>query len=780
MARRWWCLVLLLLGSVAEAQRVSGDVTNMSGVPIPGVVIQLVDSGSVTVARTLTDEHGAFRLVAPAAGSYRLRTLRVGFTPYASPAFAIGSNEEVSRSLTLRSIAALLDTVHVSRNAVCRSSADASSATFALWEQARAALTAASVSLDDRSIVSTIVSFRRILDPKSHQPIRESLMSGADSTGTVWSTAPMDSLRTVGYVVVSGDTSVFNAPGLDMLASDAFIEDHCFRITEGPDPRTIGISFEPTSDRRRISEIAGTLVLDRSTSELRSADFHYVNSDRVPGASQSGGSMEFARMPNDAWVIARWSIRMPLLERRGRRISTSRFTVAALQEDGGELAVSRRGQQTLWVHTPVALTGTVIDSSTSKPSSGARVALLDTEKHAVADAAGRFAFDSLLPGDHVLEVRTSSLDSVRALQRLAITIASGSPPLAIRVPSAQDVAFAMCGVGESGSVERRKGVIIGTVDLTGDTSSVAGITVVADWVEGAKQEPRAIVRRTDAQGGFRLCGVPLDLPITLQASSETKESAPLELRVESHGQLALATMHLDSLRRGTAVLTGVVVDSADQPIAGVEVGFPSLRKTLVTDETGAFRLREIPAGPQQFLVRKIGWGPLDTIIEFSPRRITNQRIVLTRMTVLEAMQTTAQGAWLRDFEDNRRMGLGHFITEADIERERPVQTSQLFATMPGLQLIRDARTSRTYVVSSRGPTSISTARCGAGRPADVYLDNVHIYSGRPGEPPFDINSLDPNDIGGVEYYPGPSETPMRYQNLNAVCGVLVIWTRRDR
>jgi hypothetical protein len=43
---------------------------------------------------------------------------------------------------------------------------------------------------------------------------------------------------------------------------------------------------------------------------------------------------------------------------------------------------------------------------------------------------------------------------------------------------------------------------------------------------------------------------------------------------------------------------------------------------------------------------------------------------------------------------------------------------------------------------------------------------------------FDVNSLQPDQIEAVEYYAGPSQTPMEYSTLNAVCGVLVIWTRR--
>jgi hypothetical protein len=130
-----------------------------------------------------------------------------------------------------------------------------------------------------------------------------------------WRALPVDTLRRNGYVTVGRDDSTtYYAPGLDMLLSPVFVEDHCFRLARGSDAQRLGLEFEPTSARHRVAEIKGTLWLDRASSEFRRLEFRYVN---VPPeqADHAGGDLEFVRMAGGGWVISRWSISMPVLER---------------------------------------------------------------------------------------------------------------------------------------------------------------------------------------------------------------------------------------------------------------------------------------------------------------------------------------------------------------------------------------------------------------------------------------------------------------------------------
>jgi hypothetical protein len=49
---------------------------------------------------------------------------------------------------------------------------------------------------------------------------------------------------------------------------------------------------------------------------------------------------------------------------------------------------------------------------------------------------------------------------------------------------------------------------------------------------------------------------------------------------------------------------------------------------------------------------------------------------------------------------------------------------------------------------------------------------------RPGDR-CNLNELIVMQIEAIEYYAGPADTPAKYNNLGANCGVLVVHTRRD-
>ena len=98
--------------------------------------------------------------------------------------------------------------------------------------------------------------------------------------------------------------------------------------------------------------------------------------------------------------------------------------------------------------------------------------------------------------------------------------------------------------------------------------------------------------------------------------------------------------------------------------------------------------------------------------------------------------------------------------------------SSVLSSLQGVRLV--GRGTTAFVASSRGLKSIN----GQGTClAAVYLDRVMMY-GRPGDPPFDVNSIVPDDVEAIEYYSGPAVTPLEYSTLNSRCGVLVIWTRQ--
>ena len=47
---------------------------------------------------------------------------------------------------------------------------------------------------------------------------------------------------------------------------------------------------------------------------------------------------------------------------------------------------------------------------------------------------------------------------------------------------------------------------------------------------------------------------------------------------------------------------------------------------------------------------------------------------------------------------------------------------------------------------------------------------------------FAVNSIAPEEIHGIEIYPGPATIPAEYASMtrDASCGLIAIWTRRDK
>lgn len=803
-------MTLLLVSRPSLSQTIRGSVTDERTAPVTGVIVQLLDSGDNVVARALSNERGEYRLAASREGAYGIATLRIGFRPVSHGPFRLRVGEELTQHLTLSGLPVALSTVSVIGQNPCRSLGDSTSATFLVWEQARAALTAAQVTASGRAISSTTVTYERTVDPGTARILEQSASIHADYVKQPWRSLTTESLRRGGYVVTDRDGSItYHAPGLEVLLSDAFLEDHCFRIAPSSDADRVGIAFEPTPARRAVAEISGTLWLDRNSSELRSMEVRYTNISRER-AEHSGSDMEFVRMSNGAWVISRWDIRMPVLEQRsiggriGRlsRAPVPEIHVAEIRVNGGALILARQGDDTLWSRPPLVLVGSVSDSASGKPVAGARVTLPGTSLASVTDAAGRFNIADVLPGAYTVEVGTASLDSIGAVHQSRLAFTDARAPFQIRVPAARQIAATIC--GRDGNAMRSpsgevRGIVAGRVTTVGDSVPPRDVRVIAEWAEptrevglSAKSAKRIewLEGRTDGRGLFRICGVPVNTALSVEAEAENGSSGMLSVRIPANRLFGHVSLTLESAAGRGAAFSGVVLDdSTRRPIANAEVALPGLSRSALTNDQGRFRLADIAPGDHQVVVRRIGYGALDTRIGFVASRTLERRVILSRFTTLESVIVTAERAGLPDFEDNRRMGLGHFMTRADLAQQKGRRLSDVIAQARGVRIVSGIG-SRAWVTTSRGTSSLENmpivdradvlqgARQGTCY-AQVYLDRALMYAGRDGEPLFDINTIAPEQIEAIEYYAGPSQTPLKYGALNSTCGVLVIHTRRS-
>jgi hypothetical protein len=57
--------------------------------------------------------------------------------------------------------------------------------------------------------------------------------------------------------------------------------------------------------------------VDTTTTALQTLEFRYTRLGRWAPAEQTGGSIQFARLPSGAWFIRDWRVRAPIARLRG-------------------------------------------------------------------------------------------------------------------------------------------------------------------------------------------------------------------------------------------------------------------------------------------------------------------------------------------------------------------------------------------------------------------------------------------------------------------------------
>lgn len=759
-----------LLPVLASAQTVRGVVVDQLDRPLAGVIMQLVDSASRVPVRTLTNERGEFRLTAPASGRYRVRSTRIGFRPTTTDFITLTAGAEVTRRIALASIPVVLDPVTSTIRTSCRVlGLDSTAATFAAWEQIRAALTAADLTAEGRAFNATTLSYerRQTLDGVTLRQV------GAAATGPVsqpWHSLRADSLRKTGYVVTEavGESRVFHGPDVGVLVSDEFAEDHCFRIAASSDSSRIGVAFEPIPQRARRPEIQGTIWMDRATSELRDMQWQYVNVARNVDDTETTGRMDFVRLANGGWVISRWAIRMPLVEMSlATRDATVQFR--GIKIVGGELvsAMSLRGD-TLFSSPPVRLRGVAFDSLSGKPMSTALIGIAGSARTTLTDSTGHFEFTMVPPGAYRLVAQHEALEAIGITSQTTMAVATSSDDVVnIAVPSFGTIWRLAC---ESAPPARDTALMYGTVRGLGRPRPIAGAAVIATWVDVVVSGKRNFSTKrwhlddhTDSTGSYVLCGVPTETGLRMRAVADSGESGLIDILPLGNSlvQRRDLTLSYDPAARGAVV--GTVFGRNSIPIAGARVVAEGV-KEIRTDADGRFTLRDVPLGTQQVEVLAVGLQPVSRIVDVSVEDTARVEIHLTNPVVLAQVNIVASSVrqqLVNDFRERRAKALGAFRDSTEMAAHGSLNT--VLAQMPGVVMSK-GRVYLSRFMPDQSPGCVPV----------VWIDGVHVQS------PEDLLALRPSDIAAMELYTREFNIPPQYVLRNSrtpSCGSIIAWTK---
>ena len=228
----------------------------------------------------------------------------------------------------------------------------------------------------------------------------------------------------------------------------------------------------------------------------------------------------------------------------------------------------------------------------------------------------------------------------------------------------------------------------------------------------------------------------------------------------------------------------VLTDSTELPIAGVVISIEDLRIQATSDSLGNFVLANVKPGAHIVTAKKIGFGALATRVRFG----ANDKLEADFMMQVNAqalpdvkVETKAPvRAKLAEFEARRvNAPAGRFLTQADFDKRAYSNTSDVLrSNVPGLEVKRSGRA--FIVVGGRMQVPGGAFTNGGNAPGDcpaaIVLDGAFVFQGN-GEPPFDINSIPPSMIAGMEYYSSAASMPAKYNGTRGTCGLMLIWTR---
>jgi hypothetical protein len=437
------------------------------------------------------------------------------------------------------------------------------------------------------------------------------------------------------------------------------------------------------------------------------------------------------------------------------------------------------------------LQGVVLDSVHAQPLVHALIALEGSPRMTFSDSLGRFLVDSLKPGSYRVYIEHPMLDTLGIqLVTPPMNIAANMvTQTLIAVPSGEYLVSLFC------PAARRAlgpGALVGRVREPDSDSAAVGARVSFVWYDPdppglpanlrvTKKAPRVREATVAADGTYRLCGLPEKYEGKLQAQrKDGGETAEVTVSQEL-GRLALRSMSVAARPkiaagdtgaapppRGTARVSGTVVNRAGAPVANARVGLMGSSAATMTKANGEFVLDSLPAGTQALVVRQLGYSPTEVPVELSsrtPARVTVKLGVLVpQLSPVEVTSRREEGLQKVGFLDRKRTSAGgYFITGEDLERRKPIRFTDVLRTTPGLR-----------VTEMNGQAMIASTRSAQGSGCvTVFVDGAPWQQLDPG----DLDTfVQPNEVAAIEVYNGAS-IPGQFTTPGSNCSAVVVWTK---
>lgn len=221
-----------------------------------------------------------------------------------------------------------------------------------------------------------------------------------------------------------------------------------------------------------------------------------------------------------------------------------------------------------------------------------------------------------------------------------------------------------------------------------------------------------------------------------------------------------------------ALLVTVNSQGSGRPVMGARVTIVGSGIVATTDAGGKLRMAGVPSGVQTVEVRRLGYATRLKLVNLQAGQTTPVAFDMEVEAIPVAairVQAKQQRDWGAEyleragFDRRKKVGMGAFLTRADIERQRPSYLSDALRTVSGIRFQPNGVRGGAYVTMSRSG--------GTHCPIQYYVDGQIIGPG------FNIDEIAAGDVEGLEIYRGASQVPPEFNRRMAGCGVIAIWTR---
>jgi TonB-linked SusC/RagA family outer membrane protein len=244
---------------------------------------------------------------------------------------------------------------------------------------------------------------------------------------------------------------------------------------------------------------------------------------------------------------------------------------------------------------------------------------------------------------------------------------------------------------------------------------------------------------------------------------------------------AMAVVSAPAIAQSTGTISGKVTDRQSQlPLASVQVRVVGSSRAAQTDESGSYRIANVPAGTVQVAVQRIGYGPMSRAVTVTPSgSITADFALPVSATTLDVVTVTATGQTERRRENGAPTAT--IDSSAIIKSAISTFSDALSSRVPGVVVQQAAgETGAGARIRIRGSNSISLSNDPLLIIDGVRADNSTESSaqGTGGQLPSRFNDINPEEIESIEIIKGPAAAAL--YGTAASNGVIQVTTKRGR